>query len=130
MATTFESSVAKTLVDKQAERERLHEKTFKAWINAQLRVRKIKLERHLMEEMKDGLALINLMEVLSGDKCSERYHARPSLEMHRIENTSIAINFVTKYVGKLSVSSSGTHNGSLLLSAFAFVFVLFRFRSF
>jgi hypothetical protein len=83
--------------------------TFKAWINAQLRVRNIKIEGELKDDLKDGLALINLMEVLSGEKCPEKYNTKITLDMHRIENTTIAINFITKHVGKLSVSSTGTH---------------------
>lgn len=71
-------------------------------------MRNIKIEGELKDELKDGLALINLMEVLSGEKCPEKYNTKITLDMHRIENTTIAINFITKHVGKLSVSSTGT----------------------
>lgn len=108
-----ESVATKNRKEKQAEIERLHEKTFKAWINAQLRVRNIKIEGELKDELKDGLALINLMEVLSGEKCPEKYNTKITLDMHRIENTTIAINFITKHVGKLSVSSTDVQQGNM-----------------
>jgi hypothetical protein len=78
-----------------------------------LRVRNIKLEGELKDDLKDGLVLINLMEVLSGEKCPEKYNTKITLDMHRIENTTIAISFITKHVGKLSVSSTGTQPSSL-----------------
>jgi len=81
--------------------------TFRAWINAQLRVRDMKVDTELKDALKDGLVLISLMEVLSGEKCPEKYHTKITLDMQRIENTTIAINFITKHVGKQSVSSNG-----------------------
>jgi len=108
-----ESVATKNRKEKQAEIERLHEKTFKAWINAQLRVRNLKIEGELKDDLKDGLVLINLMEILSGEKCPEKYNTKITLDMHRIENTTIAINFITKHVGKLSVASNDIQQGNM-----------------
>jgi len=113
MSFGTESVTTKNRKEKQAEIERLHEKTFRAWINAQLRVRDMKVDTELKDALKDGLVLISLMEVLSGEKCPEKYHTKITLDMQRIENTTIAINFITKHVGKQSVSSNDIQQGNM-----------------
>ena len=43
---------------------RIQEKTFKRWMNEHLKHRKLEVE-DITEDLNDGLALINLLEVLS-----------------------------------------------------------------
>ncbi|KAL6068602.1 Alpha-actinin-4 [Balamuthia mandrillaris] len=99
---------------KQKEIERLHEKTFKAWMNAQLRQRSLKIQGDLQEELADGLMLINLMEILSGEKCTSKYHAKPTKEIQKSENLAIAIEFIQKFV-KVSISSQDFVTGNMKL---------------
>jgi len=90
---------------KNAEIERLHEKTFRAWANSQLRQRNVKLENSLAESFTDGLMLIALVEVLSGQKCTGKYHKDPEKDIHKLENITIALEFVSKFV-QVNVNSN------------------------
>jgi hypothetical protein len=59
----------------------------------------------LKDELADGLVLINLVEILSGERCPEKYNPKPTLEIHKLENVTIAINFIQKFV-KVSISAN------------------------
>ena len=81
--------------------------TFRAWANSQLRVRNVKMEKSLAESFHDGLMLIALVEVLTGEKCQGKYHKVPEKDIHKMENITIAIEFLSKFV-KVNVNSNGT----------------------
>jgi len=51
--------------------------------------------------------LIALVEVLSGEKCQGKYHKVPEKDIHKLENITIAIEFVSKFVRPLNVNSNG-----------------------
>jgi len=97
---------------KNAEIERLHEKTFRAWANSQLRALNVKMDKPLNEAFHDGLMLIALVEVLSGEKCTGKYHKIPEKDIHKMENITIAIEFVSKFV-KVNVNSNDILQGNL-----------------
>ena len=67
----------------------------------------MKLEQSLAESFQDGLMLIALVEVLSGEKCHGKYHKVPEKDIHKLENITIAIEFVSKFVRPLNVNSNG-----------------------
>jgi len=97
---------------KNAEIERLHEKTFRAWANSQLRQLNVKMEKPLNESFHDGLMLIALVEVLSGEKCQGKYHKIPEKDIHKMENITIAIEFLSKFV-KVNVNSNDILQGNM-----------------
>eukprot|EP01087_Luapelamoeba_hula_P014168 TRINITY_DN410_c0_g1_i1.p1 TRINITY_DN410_c0_g1~~TRINITY_DN410_c0_g1_i1.p1 ORF type:complete len:534 (+),score=148.52 TRINITY_DN410_c0_g1_i1:95-1696(+) len=97
---------------KEGEIARLHEKTFRAWANSQLRRRNLKIENSLAESFHDGLMLLNLVEVLSGEKCTAKYHREPEKDIHRLENITIAVEFLKKFV-QVNVSSQDILTGNL-----------------
>jgi len=97
---------------KNAEIERLHEKTFRAWANSQLRQRNVKMEETLDKSFHDGLMLIALLEVLTGEKCQGKYHKTPEKDIHKIENIAIAIEFLSKFV-KVNINSTDILQGNL-----------------
>jgi len=99
---------------KTAEIERLHEKTFRAWANSQLRTRNLKIETSLADSFHDGLMLINLVEVLSGEKCTSDYHKAGTLtkDIHKLENITLALEFLSKFV-KVNVNSKDIMDGNL-----------------
>eukprot|EP01087_Luapelamoeba_hula_P000809 TRINITY_DN1059_c0_g1_i1.p1 TRINITY_DN1059_c0_g1~~TRINITY_DN1059_c0_g1_i1.p1 ORF type:complete len:531 (+),score=150.75 TRINITY_DN1059_c0_g1_i1:111-1703(+) len=97
---------------KEGETARLHEKTFRAWANSQLRRRNLKLEKSLADSFHDGLMLINLLEVISGEKCTAKYNRSPEKDIHRLENITIAIDFVKKFV-QVNISSQDILAGNL-----------------
>jgi len=72
----------------------------------------VKLEETLDKSFHDGLMLIALLEVLTGEKCQGKYHKVPEKDIHKIENISIAIEFLSKFV-KVNVNSTDILQGNL-----------------
>jgi filamin len=60
----------------------------------------------IKHDLQDGLILIALMEILSGTKCTAKYHLQPSKEIHKIENCAIAIDFIKKFIN-INVAAKG-----------------------
>ncbi|KAL6078684.1 hypothetical protein QOT17_001331 [Balamuthia mandrillaris] len=85
--------MANTLIIKaqqgaQAERQA---KAFMGWANFHLQGRGLHI-RNLVEDMKDGLLLIALVEVVTGRAIPpEEYITRPTLEIQRINNVNVAL---------------------------------------
>jgi len=79
--------------EKQGEIAKLHEKTFRAWINKQLKKKNIKPLNSLFEDLEDGIALITILETLSGQKCPGKPTPNPKMEIQKSENLTIAIEF-------------------------------------
>ena len=52
------------------------------------------------------LMLIALIETLSGESVTQRYHKNPHLDIQKIENCSIAIDFIKKFM-RVNVSAKG-----------------------
>ncbi|KAH9507324.1 hypothetical protein Btru_056910, partial [Bulinus truncatus] len=95
----------KAFIDKvfllKDEQERVQKKTFTNWMNTYLckRVPPIKVE-NLFEEVKDGVVLLSLLEVLSGEKLP--MEKGPKLRRpHHLANISTALNFLEKKKIKL-----------------------------
>ncbi|GFO48198.1 nesprin-1, partial [Plakobranchus ocellatus] len=83
------------------EQERVQKKTFTNWMNTYLCQRnpQIKVE-NLFEEVKDGVVLLSLLEVLSGEKLP--MEKGPRLRRpHHLANISTALNFLEKKKIKL-----------------------------
>jgi len=99
---------------KEQETLRLHSKTFKAWINSHLKKRNLRLETELETDLADGVLLIQLVEQLSGETCTEKYHKAPKSAIQKMENVTMAINFVKKFV-QVSVASKPWVEGDLKL---------------
>lgn len=92
-----QSVLSKERSAKQAEVNKLHEKTFTGWLNTRLKNRNIKLQGNLKDELFDGIALIAIIEELSGQKCQQRYHTKPTLEIHKLENLTIGIEWLKTF---------------------------------
>lgn len=82
---------------RELETIRLHGKTFKAWCNAYLKKRKIRIA-DMERDFCDGIYLIQLIELLTGDECPIKYNTNPKMDIHKIENCSIAVDFIGKYI--------------------------------
>ena len=81
---------------KEVETGRLHAKTFGAWANSYLRQRGLRIN-DLTTDLSDGVLLIQLIELVSGTACPEKYHAKPTLEIQKVENVLIATRFINQY---------------------------------
>lgn len=72
---------------------RIQEKTFKRWMNEHLKHRKLEVE-DLTEDLADGLALINLLEVLSHKSIGRSYTKKPRINAQKMENILLTFNFL------------------------------------
>ncbi|KAK8753240.1 hypothetical protein OTU49_003384, partial [Cherax quadricarinatus] len=96
----------------QDEQERVQKKTFMNWINAHLarHVPPLKLNE-LIEDLKDGTALLALLEVLSGEKLpieKGRVLRRP----HFLSNANTALQFLqSKRIKLVNINSTDLVDG-------------------
>eukprot|EP01117_Protostelium_nocturnum_P015339 TRINITY_DN5939_c0_g1_i1.p1 TRINITY_DN5939_c0_g1~~TRINITY_DN5939_c0_g1_i1.p1 ORF type:complete len:581 (+),score=236.35 TRINITY_DN5939_c0_g1_i1:252-1994(+) len=74
-------------------------KTFSLWASHKLSSKGIKVN-DIFQDFKDGTALIYLFEILSGKRLEEtlnqKYHQKPDKEIQKIENVSLALQFLQK----------------------------------
>uniref|UniRef100_S4RMQ0 Calponin-homology (CH) domain-containing protein n=1 Tax=Petromyzon marinus TaxID=7757 RepID=S4RMQ0_PETMA len=79
------------------ERDRVQKKTFTKWINSHLQQVRMNIG-DLYEDLRDGQALISLLESLSGD-CIIREKGR--LRVHHVQNIQIVLNYLQHQQVKL-----------------------------
>jgi filamin len=70
----------------------VQKKTFMRWANQFLSERMIKME-DLQEDLKDGVALCELLEIISS-KSLGKINKQPKMRYHQLENCSRAVNFI------------------------------------
>lgn len=75
--------------------KKIQQNTFTRWINEHLKcVNKRIVDLQL--DLGDGLRLIALLEVLSHKKMYRKYHPRPNFSQMKLENVSVALEFLDK----------------------------------
>lgn len=80
--------------------KKIQQNTFTRWINEHLKcVNKRIVDLQL--DLGDGLRLIALLEVLSHKKMYRKYHPRPNFSQMKLENVSVALEFLDKESIKL-----------------------------
>ncbi|KAL6061886.1 alpha-actinin [Balamuthia mandrillaris] len=67
-------------------------KAFKNWANYYLKERNLQIQ-NLEEDLKDGILLINLVEILTG-KSVGRYNRNPKLKVQKINNINLALDAI------------------------------------
>uniref|UniRef100_H3CM53 Filamin B n=1 Tax=Tetraodon nigroviridis TaxID=99883 RepID=H3CM53_TETNG len=95
--------------------KKIQQNTFTRWINEHLKcVNKRIVDLQL--DLGDGLRLIALLEVLSHKKMYRKYHPRPNFRQMKLENVSVALEFLDKESIKLvSIDSKAIVDGNLKL---------------
>jgi len=73
----------------------VQKKTFTRWSNNFLLHRKMKII-DLETDLANGLMLINLLEVISSKEIGGKYNKQPKIRPQLLENTSLALKFVTR----------------------------------
>jgi len=63
--------------------------------------KQIKIE-DVTKDFQDGLTLISLYEIISG-KTFNNYHKKPVMKIHKINNLSVVINEVNKFVKTVGI---------------------------
>lgn len=92
--------------------QQLH--AYEAWVNAQLRKRpSVRQVEDLRNDVKDGVALINLIEVVSGTKL-ENVHMVPSTHSEKKENVERVLQFMsTNHIRMHPMKASDIVEGNL-----------------
>nr|XP_020466872.1 filamin-B isoform X2 [Monopterus albus] len=95
--------------------KKIQQNTFTRWINEHLKcVNKRIVDLQL--DLGDGLRLIALLEVLSHKSMLRKYHQRPNFRQMKLENVSVALEFLEKENIKLvSIDSKAIVDGNLKL---------------
>ncbi len=75
--------------------KKIQQNTFTRWCNEHLKSAN-KRVADLQLDLSDGLRLISLLEVLSQKKMYRKYHARPTFRQMKLENVSVALEFLER----------------------------------
>uniref|UniRef100_A0A667XLF9 Filamin B n=1 Tax=Myripristis murdjan TaxID=586833 RepID=A0A667XLF9_9TELE len=75
--------------------KKIQQNTFTRWINEHLKCVNKRIA-DLQLDLGDGLRLIALLEVLSHKKMYRKYHQRPTFRQMKLENVSVALEFLDK----------------------------------
>ncbi|XP_071374523.1 filamin-B [Centroberyx affinis] len=95
--------------------KKIQKNTFTRWCNEHLRCVDRAI-RDLQFDLNDGLTLIALLEVLSHKKMPRKYHTRPTFRQMRLDNVSVALEFLEQEKIKLvSIDSKAIVDGNMKL---------------
>ncbi|XP_075900104.1 filamin-C-like isoform X3 [Nelusetta ayraudi] len=95
--------------------KKIQQNTFTRWCNEHLKVLNKRIG-DLQKDLSDGLKLIGLLEVLSQKKMYRKYHCRPNFRQMKLENVSVALEFLERERIKLvSIDSKAIVDGNLKL---------------
>eukprot|EP00301_Raphidiophrys_heterophryoidea_P022068 c6314_g1_i1.p1 GENE.c6314_g1_i1~~c6314_g1_i1.p1 ORF type:complete len:480 (-),score=133.17 c6314_g1_i1:320-1705(-) len=90
----------------------IQENTFCRWANDELKRRGI-FVKSIKEDFADGLALINLCEIISGESLG-KYNKHPRVLPQKLENLAIALKFIqSKGVKLVNVGPDDIHSGNM-----------------
>ncbi|KAF3907297.1 Alpha-actinin-2 [Orbilia brochopaga] len=72
---------------------KVQEKTFRKWLNTKLAVRELKPAQSLTTDLRDGVLLIHLLEILANESLG-RYALKPIMRVQKAENVLKALEFI------------------------------------
>jgi len=126
MEGAFSSEEKKKL---QQEREKnwilIQIKGLSAWMNSYLQSAKIALIQDLQKDLQDGVKLNQFLTIVSGKKLS--FDLTPQMKIHKIQNLSLAINFVQETLGVrlIGISAEDIERGDIKL-ILGLIYSIFR----
>uniref|UniRef100_A0A3Q4HHX9 Filamin C, gamma b (actin binding protein 280) n=1 Tax=Neolamprologus brichardi TaxID=32507 RepID=A0A3Q4HHX9_NEOBR len=95
--------------------KKIQQNTFTRWCNEHLKVINKRIN-DLQKDLSDGLKLIGLLEVLSQKKMYRKYHSRPNFRQMKLENVSVALEFLEReHIKLVSIDSKAIVDGNLKL---------------
>ncbi|XP_054862569.1 filamin-C-like isoform X3 [Amphiprion ocellaris] len=95
--------------------KKIQQNTFTRWCNEHLKVVNRRIV-DLQKDLSDGLKLIGLLEVLSQKKMYRKYHQRPNFRQMKLENVSVALEFLEReHIKLVSIDSKAIVDGNLKL---------------
>jgi len=102
---------------------RQHQRIILTWVNLQLIERGMHIS-DLHKDIRDGIALINLLEILTGRSIKE-YHKNPSSVQQKLQNCDLLIQFLNKLEVKSSAQPVDIFNGNMSI-LFGMLYVLVK----
>lgn len=99
--------------------KKIQQNTFTRWCNEHLKCIN-KSVTDLQRDLNDGLKLIALLEVLSQKKMYRKHHVRPNFRQMKLENVSVALEFLDRE--RIKLVSIGTFPLLLLFGLLMKVF--------
>ncbi|XP_006631014.2 filamin-B isoform X2 [Lepisosteus oculatus] len=95
--------------------KKIQQNTFTRWCNEHLKCVNKRIA-NLQLDLSDGLRLIALLEVLSQKKMYRKYHQRPTFRQMKLENVSVALEFLDREnIRLVSIDSKAIVDGNLKL---------------
>uniref|UniRef100_A0A9J7XGK7 Filamin B, beta (actin binding protein 278) n=1 Tax=Cyprinus carpio carpio TaxID=630221 RepID=A0A9J7XGK7_CYPCA len=95
--------------------KKIQKNTFTRWCNEHLKSVELQI-CDLKFDLSDGLILISLLEVLSHKRMFRKYHTRPTFRQLKLDNVSVALEFLDHEKVKLvSIDSKAIVDGNLKL---------------
>ncbi|XP_045895972.1 filamin-C-like isoform X10 [Micropterus dolomieu] len=95
--------------------KKIQQNTFTRWCNEHLKCMNKRIN-DLQKDLSDGLKLIGLLEVLSQKKMYRKYHSRPNFRQMKLENVSVALEFLEReHIRLVSIDSKAIVDGNLKL---------------
>ncbi|KAF6738456.1 Filamin-C, partial [Oryzias melastigma] len=95
--------------------KKIQQNTFTRWCNEHLKVINKRIQ-DLQRDLSDGLKLIGLLEVLSQKKMFRKFHCRPNFRQMKLENVSVALEFLEReHIRLVSIDSKAIVDGNLKL---------------
>ncbi|XP_037316973.2 filamin-C isoform X1 [Pungitius pungitius] len=95
--------------------KKIQQNTFTRWCNEHLKIVNKRIN-DLQKDLSDGLKLIGLLEVLSQKKMYRKYHSRPNFRQMKLENVSVALEFLEReHIRLVSIDSKAIVDGNLKL---------------
>lgn len=106
--------------------ERIQTKTFTNWVNSHLVKRGLKISS-LGEDLRNGVNLISLLEVISEEKFG-RYEKTPKMRIHSVENVGKALKFIHEHGVKLAnIGAEEIVDGNLKMTLGLIWTIILRF---
>ncbi|CAI7991461.1 Gelation factor [Geodia barretti] len=84
----------KTTGKEDAEWVKVQMNTFMKWANSILQKGGHPPMTNLIEDMKDGVVLISLLEILTGKEIGMKYHKQPKTRVQMVDNLQVAFKFM------------------------------------
>lgn len=82
--------------------EMVQQKAFTRWINAHLRKRQRAIN-DVMTDLKDGTSLINLYEIISEERFTQKWYAKPTSKFQEIANLSLVLGKINSFVASVGI---------------------------
>ena len=108
--------------------KKIQQRTFTNWVNDKLRGQKMAPDRPIVDlakDFKDGVRLIELLEILAKPQKLGRYNRNPRMKAHALENLNTALTFIKNQKIKLVNISECRMHGIISVRQWKYIHALY-----